>query len=1005
MSDGASGNLRAGERRTVSIVVSDLVGFSELSEQLDPEDTDRLMSRVFGTYTDIVARNGGTVEKYIGDAMVSVFGVPEVQEEDAQHAVTSALEFHRWVSETRVSELLGHEVPVSPDRQELLFRTAVHTGLIATGKRGTYNVVTGHAMTVANRVQSAASPGAILVTRATRNRVGPAFRFGDELTLELKGVDEPVVAYPVEDTVPDAEHESGPFVGRETLVAEIVREYLRHDPAEPRGFVLRGEPGIGKTATVRQVLSRIRRFPDFNAPVLHGVARRYRTRPYALVIDLLLDAMGLERRIDSDSARRAAEALGVDRENAARFASIVSGDRSDATTEDVVVLYRLFEQLVAPSPESPYSPIVFLDNAHLLEQPSRAFFRFYFDNTSARPFFLLADRSDEAGLHGVFPDLEVRTLGPLSEDESRALVERLWTGEDRPELVPRVLRAAQGNPLFIREYLAYLQEADADEDMPGSIQNIVLARLEHLSIPRRELMTKLAVFFRNFTREDAIFMQEQTGSPTDLVDDALGDFVGSGILERRGVVYAFRHDLFKQAVYSTLLNYNKRILHRIVADRMRQQARPNTMRLIRHLLRAEDFRAAAEVLVASRTATVNPEFPAIIDELLEEERISDVQLRFQLLFTKAALLFNAGRTEPADDVLRRLLAIAVEHRSPAFLARAYHLMTGFNLQSYAFKKTLVTGRKALHYYRAIQTELQLELNLLGLMATSECLRGRTEESDSIVRRMEHLAAGSAELERTETRCSISFARAQYADCIKQADSVLPRNSNPNTERPAVAVEFRRVMAAFWGCDFSLTVESATRLTHAEPVRAEILAPGFAMAAAASRILGQERRAGELWQQAEFYRHQVGNDFGALDTLRTMAWARYLVGDHEKAGQLAMEALPLGLRHTAHYPLMSLLVILSELALEQGNAGDARFFREEADTLVGMNVLLPRRDLLLYHARMAESVPEHARIAAELLAAEEMALPGDEARRQFQVLPVFARVRGRIASLTANASGA
>ncbi|MFW6214270.1 MAG: adenylate/guanylate cyclase domain-containing protein, partial [Spirochaetota bacterium] len=174
----AETNLKRGERRNVTVLFADMKGFTGLSEQMDPEEMDALMSRVFGIYESIIKSYGGTVEKYIGDALVAVFGVPELHEDDASRAVNASLDFLEQID--ALNRRGSH-------RRDIEFRVGIHTGLITTGKRGEHEVVTGHAMAVASRLQSGADPGTILVSEATRRNVAHDFTFGPGRQVEVRG--------------------------------------------------------------------------------------------------------------------------------------------------------------------------------------------------------------------------------------------------------------------------------------------------------------------------------------------------------------------------------------------------------------------------------------------------------------------------------------------------------------------------------------------------------------------------------------------------------------------------------------------------------------------------------------------------------------------------------------------------------------------------------------------------------------------------------------------------
>ncbi|MFW6364116.1 MAG: adenylate/guanylate cyclase domain-containing protein, partial [Spirochaeta sp.] len=181
--------LRDGERRTVTILFSDMQGFSELSEHMDPEEIDSIMNTVFDAYREIVERQEGTVEKYIGDALVAVFGVPRIHGDDPQRAVHTALDF--------LDEIAKLNSELSKRNLQLQFRTGIHTGLITTGHRGEHRVVTGHAMSIASRLESHAPPNGILVSIETKEQCENDFVFSSPAKYAIKGSRQPITAFKV----------------------------------------------------------------------------------------------------------------------------------------------------------------------------------------------------------------------------------------------------------------------------------------------------------------------------------------------------------------------------------------------------------------------------------------------------------------------------------------------------------------------------------------------------------------------------------------------------------------------------------------------------------------------------------------------------------------------------------------------------------------------------------------------------------------------------------------
>ena len=204
------GNLRTGERRNVTVLFSDMKGFTSLSEKMDPEEVDALMNKVFSVFEKTIRKYGGAVEKYIGDALVAVFGAQRLHEDDAARAVNSAIDFLEEIDAMNRS-IHGRGV-------EIQFRTGIHTGLITTGRRGDYDVVSGHAMSVASRLQDSALANTILVSEATREKCESDFLFSDALTIKIKGKSEPLAAFKVLGRNTDPLRFSTPFAGREQIL-------------------------------------------------------------------------------------------------------------------------------------------------------------------------------------------------------------------------------------------------------------------------------------------------------------------------------------------------------------------------------------------------------------------------------------------------------------------------------------------------------------------------------------------------------------------------------------------------------------------------------------------------------------------------------------------------------------------------------------------------------------------------------------------------------------------
>ncbi len=274
--------LKEGERRTVTVLFSDMKGFTALSERSDPEEMDALMTRVFSRFESIIRKHGGYVEKYIGDAMVAVFGVPELHEDDAARAIDSALEF------ADVTRRPSADFPAG-----IQFRTGIHSGLVATGRRGSFEVVTGHTMAIASRLQDAAPVGGVLVSGAVRELCEKQFIFSDARELALKGKDERVLAYQALARRKAMFDYATPFVDRKEPLEALTAEYVKHMRGSPRGVYVIGDGGIGKTRLVAEFWARLKAFPDFKATFLAVNPSSFGSAPYASVLHAAADFLDL----------------------------------------------------------------------------------------------------------------------------------------------------------------------------------------------------------------------------------------------------------------------------------------------------------------------------------------------------------------------------------------------------------------------------------------------------------------------------------------------------------------------------------------------------------------------------------------------------------------------------------------------------------------------------------------------------------------------------------------
>ncbi len=954
--------LKVGERRTATILFSDMKGFTSLSEHMDPEEMDALMGRIFGLFEEIIRDRGGMVEKYIGDALVAVFGVPELHEDDASRAIDAALEFL-----SRIHEDLAGKLPSGGLPEGLAFRTGIHTGLVTTGKRGEFDVVTGHAMSVAQRLEAAAEPNAILVSEETRAGSEHDFDFSGELEVNAKGKSEAIRAFVVKGRAERELNDEGPFIGRREELDGVLKNYLRHDGAGVAGFFVSGEAGIGKTRLAQALVDKLRLFPDFTAPVLAARALKNRPGSVPVIVDIVLDYLGLPASAPEEEILAALVRFeDIDEDGRRLFAGLCCSVESAARNPRVTaLLYSIFASIVSAHEGGLYPLLVVLDNAPDMDEFSLSFFRYFLRNSRKKPFFILTGREFSQELRKVFGGLSQLRLPPLSAEAAAALARAHWPDLSEEQL-SRILEAGLGNPLFVREYARWARGHRDASSLPAGVQSIFLATIERYPLRRRALVKKLSVFLHSFTIDEAKYLEEATAGAPGEVARSLEVFAADGIVvaDAKGNWF-FRNDAFKKALYASLLNHNKRILHGLVADLLLARPRPNKPRLVAHLIRAARLVEAGRVILDDPSRTYTWEYLHLIEALLRRGD-PDSDISFSLLVAKASLLFNRGRHGESEEVLRLIMRRAIEAKSDLLMGYAYHHITAYATVAYSFQKAIFTGRKALYYYDRAKAAPQSLQSVLRYLAASQVQRAELDEARRLVARCEAVSGGSPS-EALGARSEYHTISGDYRRGLAAADLCLESCAPDDVAGRFYAQDLR--LKALWQlCDFAAVRDAAKEVLAAGFHAESVLSQAASMLAAASLSLGEGEQARDAFVQAEIRAGQIRNDFEKLDALRTLALCRHLAHDVDKTEEIAHEGLTLGLRHSSWWPTFTLLMVLVECFHDQGILDRARFWLAEAAHLFAAGFLLPAKDQILYYwfaAKLGDEADSSRNLAVAL----------------------------------------
>jgi class 3 adenylate cyclase/tetratricopeptide (TPR) repeat protein len=578
---GPKETLSAGVRKTVTVVFCDVTGSTSLGEQLDPESMRHVMSRFFEEMKAVLERHGGTVEKFIGDAVMAVFGIPSVHEDDALRAVRAAAEMRDALA--TLNKELERDRGVT-----IASRIGVNTGEVVAGDPTTGQaLVTGDAVNVAARLEQAAAPGEILIGETTMRLVPDAVVAEAVEPLELKGKAAPVAAFRLEHVAPGAagvaRHLDAPMIGRERELRQL-REAFEGAVRERRCRLatLLGAAGVGKSRLTEEFVAG----PGSGALVLRGQCLSYGDGiTYWPIVEMVTAVAGIGEVDDPAQVRAKIEALfGASPESAiaverlAQFLGLAGAAAAPEETNWAV--RKLFEALAGPQPV-----VAVFEDIHWAEPALLDLIEHITERSTGAPILLLCtarpELLDERAVWGGIRDATSVLLERLSGDECGQMIANLLgKTEGSPEATRRITEAAEGNPLFVEQMVAMLIDdgllrKDAERwvvagdlatvPLPATITGLLEARLDRLSPDERAVIERASVEGRVF----------HWGSVTLLSSDLPPDDVSRHLraLVRRDLIgpdeavfggseaFRFRHALIRDAAYERMPKETRAELH------------------------------------------------------------------------------------------------------------------------------------------------------------------------------------------------------------------------------------------------------------------------------------------------------------------------------------------------------------------------------------------------------------------------------------------------------------
>ena len=588
--DDATCSAQDSERKCVTVVFSDLTGYTEISEKLDPEEVKEITSTIFSELTKIIEKFDGFIEKYVGDAILAVFGAKEAFEDSALRAIKAAREIHTYVDSVspKYEELIG---------RQLSMHTGINTGLVVTGEinyqKGTHGLV-GDTINTAARLMSASQPGKIIIDHDSFVQTEGYFEFDPLDPVKVKGKTEPIKVYQVGIALQTPKKLHRLHGLRAELIGRSIEMQALKDAAESlekgKGSVVSvcGTAGTGKSRLVHEFKKTLdlEKFQWFDG----NAYPHTQNTPYYPLVDLLTKAFGIEENDSHDAIKQKIELnieglLGNKSGKAPYIAGLFSikyietSEVSPEYWKDQLhsAVQEVLKALILRGPT-----IVCLEDLHwadpstmelvqkLVSIPSYPFMTICI----YRPIITLFTDFEIKGLKNEFTELRLQELSP---SESHEMVCSLLKTDEIPKELRNYIRdSIDGNPFYVEELINALIDSeslsrsngrwvitrDIDESyISTNIQRVVAGRIDRLGYDTKRLLQEASVIGRAFLYDILKRISEiKKDISHNLVMLERLDLIRAKSIQP-AIEYIFKHALTQEVVYNGLLRHERREIH------------------------------------------------------------------------------------------------------------------------------------------------------------------------------------------------------------------------------------------------------------------------------------------------------------------------------------------------------------------------------------------------------------------------------------------------------------
>ena len=574
----------------------DLVGSTELSARLDPEDMWEVIRAYRAACARVIADYDGSIARFVGDGVLAYFGYPRAHEDDAERAVRAGL------------DMIAAIRPLETRAERVEARIAIATGLVVVGDlisglASEQQAMVGDTPNIAARLQSLAEPGAVIVAASTRELLGDLFTFRSLGVRQVKGISEPIAVWAVEGGAASESRfeavrtaRSMGFVGRKAEIEFALSRQQQAWQGQGQTVLISGEAGIGKSRLVAMLCEN---------PALGAHCRvRYQCSPYHInsalhpFVAQLERAAGIRSQDTTEQKLDKLEAMlapGTQVANAApliaALLSIATGERYPPLGLNPVQQRRqtfaaLLDQLEGLARKQPV--LIVCEDMHWADATTLELFDLAVDRIRGLPILALMTFRPEfeppwAGLSNT----SLLRLDRLDRQDTRALVEQVTVGRQLPrEMMRQIIDRTDGIPLFIEELTKTILESGllVEDDgrfrldrplpplaIPATLQDSLMARLDRLA-PVKEVAQIGAAIGRDFSYT---LLRCVAGRDDLTLNTALRQLEEAELLLRRGTPpeasYSFKHALVQEAAYESLLKSRRQLLHKHIGDVLREQ--------------------------------------------------------------------------------------------------------------------------------------------------------------------------------------------------------------------------------------------------------------------------------------------------------------------------------------------------------------------------------------------------------------------------------------------------